>query len=113
MPLASSVVSQTTGLGIAFTIGVVVQYISRHLFTFQSSKRMKVVGPVWCGFAMTAIGYFLFIKGLKGSSFVTPEAISWVQAHTLLILAIGLVVSWIVMFSRAMLRASCNERMLI
>ncbi|MGD1979806.1 MAG: inorganic phosphate transporter [Akkermansiaceae bacterium] len=86
-------------VGIAFTIGVVVQYISRHLFTFQSSKRMKVVGPVWCGFAMTALGYFLFIKGLKGSSFVTPDAISWVQAHTLLILAIGLVVSWIVMFS--------------
>ncbi len=67
---------------VAFTIGVIVQYVSRLLFSFGYEKRMKRVGAIWAGFALTALSYFLVIKGLKGASFVSDEFLVWVNANT-------------------------------
>lgn len=54
---------------IAFTAGIIVQYFSRLLFTFQSEKQMKYFGAIFGGIALTSITYFIFIKGLKGTPF--------------------------------------------
>lgn len=80
---------------VAFTIGVLVQYVSRLLFSFTYEKRMKLIGAVWAGFALTALSYFLVIKGLKGASFVSDGFLAWVQTNTTLILLI-LFVAWTV-----------------
>lgn len=53
----------------AFTIGALVQYISRLLFTFQYENKNKYVRIVFGSVALTAITYFIFIKGLKGTPF--------------------------------------------
>ncbi len=66
----------------AFTLGALVQYISRLLFTFNLRKGLSRYGAIFSGIAITAITYFLIIKGLKGSSFVTPEQMDWVKDHT-------------------------------
>ncbi len=50
---------------IAFTVGAIVQYFSRLLFSFDYMKKMKVIGVIWCGFALTSMLYFLIFKGLK------------------------------------------------
>ncbi|MFV0530246.1 MAG: inorganic phosphate transporter [Flavobacteriales bacterium] len=50
---------------IAFTVGAVVQYFSRLLFSFDYMKKIKTIGVLWCGFALTAMLYFLIFKGLK------------------------------------------------
>ena len=73
---------------VAFTIGVIVQYVSRLLFSFGYQKRMKRVGAVWAGFALTALSYFLVIKGIKGASFVSDTFVGWINANTTVILLI-------------------------
>ncbi|WP_167616223.1 inorganic phosphate transporter [Maribellus sediminis] len=54
---------------IAFTVGAVVQYIARMVFTFQYRRTMKYAGAIFGGLAITAITYFMLIKGIHGSSF--------------------------------------------
>ncbi|MCG2417665.1 inorganic phosphate transporter [Aequorivita sp. F47161] len=54
---------------IAFTIGAIVQYLSRLIFTFHIEQRMKYFGAIFGGLALTAISYFIFMKGLKGTPF--------------------------------------------
>ncbi|MEN8137951.1 MAG: inorganic phosphate transporter [Bacteroidota bacterium] len=76
---------------IAFSIGAIVQYISRFIFTFQFERKIKSVGAIFGGFAITAITYFILIKGLKGSSFVSGEQIAWVKDNSLLIIGASFV----------------------
>ena len=54
---------------IAFTVGAIVQWISRLLFTFNYEKRIKNFGVIFGGVALTAITYFIFLKGLKGTPY--------------------------------------------
>jgi phosphate/sulfate permease len=54
---------------LAFTIGALVQYISRLIFSFQYEKKMKYFGAIFGGIALSAITYFIFLKGLKGTPF--------------------------------------------
>lgn len=54
---------------IAFSIGAVVQYISRLIFTFHIEQKMKYFGAIFGGIALTSISYFIFMKGLKGTPF--------------------------------------------
>lgn len=52
---------------IAFSVGAIVQYVSRLIFTFHTKEKMKHFGAVFGGVALAAIGYFIFMKGLKGT----------------------------------------------
>jgi phosphate/sulfate permease len=54
---------------IAFTIGALVQWVSRLIFTFQIEKKIKNFGAIFGAFALTAITYFIFLKGLKGTPY--------------------------------------------
>jgi len=56
---------------VAFTVGALVQFLSRLLFSFNYAKRFKYFGAIWGGLAITAITYFILIKGLKGSPYAT------------------------------------------
>lgn len=78
-------------VGVAFTIGALVQYITRLLFTFNYEKKIKRVGIVWSGIALAAISYFLLIKGLKGASFVPDSFNQWTQENTILLLGMATV----------------------
>ena len=53
----------------AFSIGAIVQYITRLFLTFNFEQKPKIYGAVFSGVALTAITYFIFMKGLKGSSY--------------------------------------------
>jgi phosphate/sulfate permease len=54
---------------VAFALGAIVQYLSRLLFSFDYSKSYKRFGALWGSLAITAISYFILIKGLRDSSF--------------------------------------------
>ncbi len=58
---------------IAFSVGAIVQYISRIIFSFNYHQSFKYFGTVWGGMAITAITYFILLKGLKGSAFAGYE----------------------------------------
>ncbi|MBW6460276.1 MAG: inorganic phosphate transporter, partial [Bacteroidales bacterium] len=80
---------------IAFFVGSIIQYLSRLLFTFNFKKTIRFFGAVWGGLAITAIVYFILIKGAKGASFITPEDLAWLKVNTwkiLLTLFIGLTI---------------------
>ncbi|MBA7518181.1 hypothetical protein ES705_10248 [subsurface metagenome] len=76
---------------VAFTVGAIIQYISRLIFTFNYNKTIKYFGALWGGIAITSITYFILIKGAKGASFMTEESVSWIKSHTLLILSASLI----------------------
>jgi phosphate/sulfate permease len=54
---------------IAFTVGAIVQWLSRLVFSFQYEKKIKNFGFVFAGICLTGIGYFIFFKGLKGTPY--------------------------------------------
>ncbi|MDR6300194.1 inorganic phosphate transporter [Mesonia maritima] len=87
---------------IAFSIGAIIQYLSRLVFSFQFERKIKYVGAIFGGLSMTAITYFIFIKGLKGISFVPDETVAYVTHHTLLITAASFLV-WTLICQVAML----------
>ncbi|MBU4055400.1 MAG: inorganic phosphate transporter, partial [Proteobacteria bacterium] len=66
---------------IAFTFGAITQFLTRMLFTFDYQKRMKRYGGLWGGMALSIIAYFI-LKGSKGASFLSPQAIDWINTHT-------------------------------
>ncbi|MFC1581248.1 inorganic phosphate transporter, partial [Thermodesulfobacteriota bacterium] len=72
---------------LAFLCGAIVQFIARLIFTFDYTKSLKRYGGLWGGFAFSVLTYFILIKGAKGASFLTPEAVSWIKGHTGLILS--------------------------
>ncbi len=53
----------------AFSIGAIVQWFSRLLLSYNFEKKAEWVGALFGGFALTAITYFIFMKGLKGTSY--------------------------------------------
>lgn len=54
---------------IAFTVGAIVQWISRLIFSFNYERKIKNFGIIFGGVALTAITYFIFLKGLKGTPY--------------------------------------------
>ncbi len=74
-------------VAIAFFFGMLVQWIARVIFTFNYKKKMKYSIALFGGIAATSIIYFMLIKGLKDSSFMTPDNKLWIQENTWLLIA--------------------------
>ena len=70
-------------VAIAFFFGMLVQWLARVIFTFNYKKKMKYSIGIFGGIAATSIIYFMLIKGLKDSSFMTAEYKNWVHENTL------------------------------
>jgi len=77
---------------IAFTIGAFIQYISRMLLSFKFEDKASWVAALFGGIAATAITYFIFIKGLNGTSFISMDFKEFVSANTTVIVGISFVV---------------------
>lgn len=83
-------------IAIGFTVAAFVQYIARIMFTFKYKEKVNYFGSLWGGIAFSAIVYFLFIKGAKGSSLLTPEMIFWFKENTAIILLVSLIGSTVI-----------------
>ena len=94
-------------VAVAFVAGTVVQYIARLIFTFNFEKMYRRIGGVYAGLAITAIFYFLVMKGAKGASFMRPEWLDFMSNNTLPIVATLFVVLSIV-FQLLILVANVN-----
>lgn len=73
---------------IAFSVGALVQWLSRMLFSFNYQKRMRYFGSIYGGLAITAIVYFMLIKGVKGASFMDDATKEAIKENTLLIMGV-------------------------
>lgn len=67
-------------VAIAFVVGSLVMFLTRIIFSFNYKRSFRFFGALWCGFALTAVTYFIVFKGLKGSPFVVTEFLNLVEA---------------------------------
>lgn len=68
---------------IAFTVGGILMYISRLIFTFRYNKMFSRLGAMWCGISLTGIIYFALFKGLKSSGLVPVELTAFINENTM------------------------------
>lgn len=85
-------------VGVSFAIGFIAQFITRMIFTFDYRQRLKRYGFLWSGVALTALVFFILIKGSKNATFMTPEIQSWIAGNTLTILIASFVVFSLISF---------------
>jgi len=76
---------------VAFTVGAIVQYFSRLIYSFNFENRPDYINSLFGGFAITSITYFIIIKGLKGTQFYSSLK-GILEGNTLEIIAISFVV---------------------
>ena len=81
---------------VAFSVGAIIQYLIRIVFSFNYQKRMKYFGAIWGGIAFTALTYFILIKGAKGASFMSKETVDYFQHNSSMILLFSFV-GWTVL----------------
>lgn len=77
---------------IAFTVGAILMYISRVIFSFRYAKSLKRYGAVWCGISIVGIVYFAIFKGLKSSGLITPELNHLINDN----IVVSLFIIWVV-----------------
>ncbi|MDR5589402.1 inorganic phosphate transporter [Christiangramia sp. SM2212] len=77
---------------IAFLIGAIVQYISRLVFSFQFERKIKYFGSAFGGLSLTAILFFIVIKGMKSVSFISDGVVEYINTNTFIIVLIGFVI---------------------
>lgn len=76
---------------IAFTIGALIQWLTRLIFSFRYEKTFKYIGSIYGGLAFAVITYFMIIKGAKGASFITEEMSVYLKSHLIGIMALSFV----------------------
>lgn len=84
-------------VAVAFIFGTVVQWLSRLIFTFNYTSKLKWKIGLFGGIATTCILYFALLKGLKDSSFMTPEYNAWIKENTMYLVGGCFVVSTVLM----------------
>ena len=93
----SVIIAIFVSVAIAFVFGIIVQWISRIVFTFNYKKHVKYSVAIFGGIAFTALSYFIFLKGVGKSAYIPEEARLWIEENTRLLLLATFVVSTIVM----------------
>ena len=84
-------------VAVAFIFGTVVQWLSRLILTFNYTSKLKWKIGLFGGIATTCILYFALLKGLKDSSFMTPEYNAWIKENTMYLVGGCFVVSTVLM----------------
>lgn len=82
---------------VAFSVGAIVQFFSRLIYSFHIERRSSFINALFGGFAITAITYFIVIKGLKGTPF-KDDITSFVDGKLALIIGIGFVIWSLISF---------------
>ena len=84
-------------VAIAFFFGTIVQWLSRLFFTYNYKRNLGKKIGFFGSIAATSIIYFMLIKGLKGSSFMSADLHTWIDENVWMILGISFVFFFIVM----------------
>jgi phosphate/sulfate permease len=80
-------------VAVALTAGVIIQYITRLIFSFDYEKRIKRFGGIWGGIGITFIIYFLLVKGAGGAAFMSDGLKQLIQDNTQMII-VGNFIFW-------------------
>ena len=93
----SVIIAIFVSVAIAFVVGAVVMWLSRVVFTFAYQRHLRYTIAVFGGIAFTLLAYFIFIKGLGKSPFISTSTRQWVSDNTPLLLGATFVCSSLLM----------------
>ncbi len=93
----SMIIAIFLSVAIAFFFGAVVMWITRIFFTFSYKKHLKHLIAVFGGIAFTALAYFIFMKGLSSSPYLSDPVRDYINGNIKLILFCTLIISTIAM----------------
>ena len=68
-------------VAIAFVVGSFIQYLARLVFTFNFKSKLKWKIGIFGGLGITAILYFMILKGLKHMPAVPQVALDFLDKH--------------------------------
>ncbi|MFW5621361.1 MAG: inorganic phosphate transporter [Prevotella pectinovora] len=91
----SVIIAIFVSVAIAFFFGTAVMWLSRLVFTFRYKKHLRYSIAIFGGIAFTALAYFIFIKGLGGSPFISDATKNWINDNTQMLLLAVFVASTI------------------
>ncbi|MFS4482412.1 inorganic phosphate transporter [Hyunsoonleella sp. 2307UL5-6] len=77
---------------VAFTIGALIQFVSRLLLSFNFNNKPKFYGAIFSGFATTSILYFILIKGIKNATFMSADFKTLIATNNFALLGISFLV---------------------
>jgi len=84
---------------IAFTVGAIIQFLTRLLLTFNFDKKPSWASAIFGGVAITSISYFIIIKGLKGADILPLSFSKWANENLLQFLGANMIIwtfiSWL------------------
>lgn len=78
----SVIIAIFVSVAIAFVFGTIVQWVARVVFTFRYSKASIVSVALFGGIAFTILAYFIFIKGVGDSPYISEGARKWIADYT-------------------------------
>lgn len=84
-------------VAISFVVGIVVMWISRVVFTFNYGKHSRYSIAIFGGIAFTALSYFIFLKGVGKSPYLSDGVRDYIDTNTNMLLVLTFIVSTIVM----------------
>lgn len=84
---------------VAFSIGALIQFISRLLLSFNFINKPKLYGAIFSGFATTSILYFILIKGIKNAAFMSEDLKALITTNNITLLVISFVVLTLLSFA--------------
>ena len=82
---------------IAFTVGAILMYVSRVIFSFKYAKSLRRYGAIWCGLAIVGIVYFAIFKGMKSSGLISDDFNHLINDHIVLSLGAIWVISSVIL----------------
>ncbi|RZN83701.1 MAG: inorganic phosphate transporter [Winogradskyella sp.] len=77
---------------VAFTIGAIIQYVSRILLSFKFEEKPIWYSAIFSGFAVTSIMYFIIVKGLKNATFMPPSVKEFLSTNPIAFIGISFLV---------------------
>ena len=84
-------------VAISFVVGMVVMWISRVVFTFNYGKHSRYSIAIFGGIAFTALSYFIFLKGVGASPYLSEGVRTYIEENTNMLLVLTFIGSSIVM----------------
>ena len=102
----SVIIAIFVSVAIAFVFGIIVQWLSRIVFTFNYKRHSRYSIAIFGGIAFTALAYFIFLKGIAKSHYIAEDVRTWVEANTQMLLLATFVGSSVVMEVLHLLRVN-------
>ena len=92
----SVIIAIFVSVAIAFFFGALVQWISRIIFTFNYRRHLRWSIAIFGGIAFTTLSYFILIKGLGKSPYISAATREWIDVNTAMLMTCTFVVSTVV-----------------